>query len=111
MEQILDFIRAAAPWVAMGLLAAIFIVRSAVRKKKAGDPRATMVQKVCALECVLALRLVLHSGIISVLAFPSECSGLLSGCVSIKEKRMPINETETGNQTFERCRAFGVGMK
>lgn len=34
MEQILDFIRAAAPWVAMGLLLAIFAVRSAVSKKK-----------------------------------------------------------------------------
>lgn len=36
MEQALDFIRAAAPWVAMGLLAAIFAVRSAVSKKKGG---------------------------------------------------------------------------
>ena len=34
MEQILEFIRAAAPWVAMGLLVAIFAVRSAVKKKK-----------------------------------------------------------------------------
>ena len=34
MEQILDFIRAAAPWVAMGLLVAIFAVRSAVSRKK-----------------------------------------------------------------------------
>ena len=34
MEQILDFSRAAAPWVAMGLLIAIFAVRSAVGKKK-----------------------------------------------------------------------------
>ena len=34
MEQILEFIRAAAPWVAMGLLVAIFAVRSAVSKKK-----------------------------------------------------------------------------
>ena len=34
MEHILEFIRAAAPWVAMGLLVAIFAVRSAVSKKK-----------------------------------------------------------------------------
>ena len=34
MEQILEFTRAAAPWVAMGLLVAIFAVRSAVSKKK-----------------------------------------------------------------------------
>lgn len=34
MEQILDFTRAAAPWVAMGLLLAIFAVRSAVSRKK-----------------------------------------------------------------------------
>ena len=34
MKQILEFIRAAAPWVAIGLLVAIFAVRSAVSKKK-----------------------------------------------------------------------------
>ena len=44
MEQVLDFIRAAAPWVAMGLLLAIFAVRNAVSKKKgkkAGDNYGT----------------------------------------------------------------------
>ena len=34
MEKVLEFTRAAAPWVAMGLLLAIFAVRSAVSKKK-----------------------------------------------------------------------------
>ena len=34
MDSILDFFRAASPWVAMGLLLAIFFVRSAVKKKK-----------------------------------------------------------------------------
>ena len=34
MDAILDFFRAASPWVAMGLLLAIFFVRSAVKKKK-----------------------------------------------------------------------------
>lgn len=34
MDSIWDFIRAASPWVAMGLLLAIFFVRSAVKKKK-----------------------------------------------------------------------------
>ena len=34
MEQILDFTRAAATWVTMGLLLAIFAVRSAVSRKK-----------------------------------------------------------------------------
>ena len=34
MENVFDFIRAAAPWVAMGLLLAIFAVRSATKKKK-----------------------------------------------------------------------------
>ena len=34
MEQILGFIRSAAPWVATGLLVAIFAVRNAVSKKK-----------------------------------------------------------------------------
>ena len=34
MDSIWDFIRAASPWVAMGLLLAIFFVRSVVKKKK-----------------------------------------------------------------------------
>lgn len=34
MEPILEFIRAAAPWVLLGLLVAIFAVRSTVSKKK-----------------------------------------------------------------------------
>ena len=37
MKQVLDFIRAAAPWVAMGLLLAIFAVRWAVNKKKSKE--------------------------------------------------------------------------
>ena len=34
MENILDFIRAALPWIAMGLLLAIFSVRSAAKKRE-----------------------------------------------------------------------------
>ena len=34
MEAIIDFIRAALPWVAMGLLLAVFAARSAGRKMK-----------------------------------------------------------------------------
>ena len=34
MENIFDFIQAALPWVAMGLLLAIFSVRSAAVKRK-----------------------------------------------------------------------------
>ena len=34
MNTVLDFILAAAPWVAMGLLLVIFCIRSAVNKKK-----------------------------------------------------------------------------
>ena len=34
MEPVLDFLRAALPWVAMGLLLAVFTARSAGRKKK-----------------------------------------------------------------------------
>ena len=34
MENILEFIRAALPWIAMGLLLAIFVARSAARKRK-----------------------------------------------------------------------------
>lgn len=39
MENIFDFIRAALPWVAMGILLAIFSARSAVLKKK-GDNKS-----------------------------------------------------------------------
>ena len=34
MENILDFIQAALPWIAMGLLLAIFSARSASKKRK-----------------------------------------------------------------------------
>ena len=34
MEQVLEFTRAAAPWIAMGLLLAIFAVRSADSRKR-----------------------------------------------------------------------------
>ena len=34
MENVSDFLRAAMPWVAMGLLLAVFAARIAVRKKK-----------------------------------------------------------------------------
>ena len=34
MENVSDFLRAALPWVAMGLLLAVFAARSAGRKKK-----------------------------------------------------------------------------
>ena len=34
MENVIDFIRAALPWVAMGLFLAVFAARSAGRKKK-----------------------------------------------------------------------------
>ena len=34
MKAVFDFLRAALPWVAMGLLLAVFAARSAGRKKK-----------------------------------------------------------------------------
>lgn len=34
MENILDFIKAALPWIAMGLLLAIFSAKSAAKKRK-----------------------------------------------------------------------------
>lgn len=55
MDSILDFFRAASPWVAMGLLLAIFLVRSAVKKKKGKKKMAIMEQRACVLVCVLAL--------------------------------------------------------
>ena len=33
MEDVIDFLRAALPWIAMGLLLAVFFARSAKRKK------------------------------------------------------------------------------
>ena len=59
MENILDFMQAALPWIAMGLLLAIFSARSAAKK---GKMRARMqatitVQKECVLECAWVLRL------------------------------------------------------
>lgn len=36
MNAVWEFVRAAAPWVAMGLLLAIFFARSATKKKKNG---------------------------------------------------------------------------
>ena len=59
MENILDFIRAALPWIAMGLLLAIFSARSAAKKGKMRmGKRATItVQRECVLECAWVLRL------------------------------------------------------
>ena len=34
MENVFDFLRAALPWIVMGLLLAVFAARSAGRKKK-----------------------------------------------------------------------------
>ena len=34
MEAVFDFIRAALPWIAVGLLLAVFFARSAKKKKK-----------------------------------------------------------------------------
>ena len=34
MKDVLDFLRAALPWIAVGLLLAVFSVRSAGKKKK-----------------------------------------------------------------------------
>lgn len=39
MEQVLEFTRAAAPWIVMGLLLAIFAVRSAVGRKKGKEAK------------------------------------------------------------------------
>ena len=40
MENILSFMRAAAPWISMGLLIAFLCVRPAIRKGKAEDDYA-----------------------------------------------------------------------
>ena len=39
MENVFDFLRAALPWIAVGLLLAVFFARSA-RKKKGEEPSA-----------------------------------------------------------------------
>ena len=109
MEQILDFARAAAPWVAMGLLIAIFAVRMPLARKKAKNKRTTTEQKVCSWECASALRLEQPSETTLASAFRSECSRVWpSGCAFLKEKRIRTNETETGNQAFDQCRTSGA---
>ena len=40
MENVLSFLRAAAPWISMGLLIAFLCVRPAIRKGKAEDDHA-----------------------------------------------------------------------
>ena len=40
MENVLSFMRAAAPWISMGLLIAFLCVRPAIRKGKAEDDYA-----------------------------------------------------------------------
>ncbi len=40
MENVLSFLRAAAPWISMGLLIAFLCVRPAIRKGKAEDDYA-----------------------------------------------------------------------
>ena len=52
MNNVLDFIRAAAPWVAVGLAVAIIAVRSGKRRARART--AAMVWRACVLACVLA---------------------------------------------------------
>ena len=41
MDEFAQFLRAALPWVAMGLLIAVFAVRSASRRKKEGKEEPT----------------------------------------------------------------------
>ena len=38
MEAVLDFLRAALPWIVMGLLLAVFFARSAGKEKKEETP-------------------------------------------------------------------------
>lgn len=57
MNTFLDFIRAAAPWVAMGLLVIIFCVRGAAKNKNEKSRTAIMAQRECALELPWAQRL------------------------------------------------------
>lgn len=52
MHQILDFMRAAAPWAAIGSLLVILAVRGAAEKRKAKGGKATTVWRVCVWECV-----------------------------------------------------------
>ena len=50
MENVISFLRAAAPWISIGLLVAFLCVRPAVRKDKAGDDYAT--EGMCAGMCL-----------------------------------------------------------
>ena len=78
MDSIWGFIRAASPWVAMGLLLAIFFVRSAVKKKKGKNKMAIMERRACVLVCVSALHSAGRYGMIPELAFLLVCWSVLS---------------------------------
>ena len=59
MENVMDFFYAALPWLAMGLLLAIFFVRSEHRKNMKTGKRQlrTTEQRECAWVCVSARQL------------------------------------------------------
>ena len=60
MENVLSFMRAAAPWISMGLLIAFLCVRPAIRKGKAEDDYAE--EGMCVGMCVgMCLGLMLGS--------------------------------------------------
>lgn len=71
MNQIVDFVIAALPWVVMGLFLAFAVVM--LRNRKNGEKEITTVRKVGVLACALVRRLAVSWEIISVLGFPWGC--------------------------------------
>lgn len=71
MNNVLDFIRAAAPWVAVGLAVAIIAVRSGKRRARART--AAMVWRACVLACASAQPSERHPETTPASVFPSAC--------------------------------------
>lgn len=69
MEHVFDFLRAALPWIAMGLLLAVFFARSTRKKSRA----MIMEQRACVWGCALAQPLAPPLEIIPASASPWVC--------------------------------------
>ena len=102
MEQILDFIRTAAPWVAMGLLLAIFVVRAAVKKKKGKKTEDNYgTEGMCLGMCFGTAPGTALGNNTDIGISLGMLVGLAIGMCIHKKRRMQRSETEMGDQAFD----------
>ena len=85
MENVLPFLRAAAPWISMGLLIAFLCVRPAIRKGKAEDDYAE--EGMCVGMCLGSLSDSSNSGLGASLGM---LFGLVIGLCVHKKRKMTI---------------------